>query len=259
MAYRPDTNLDFLFKLKDEELKDLVRLLTHDKDGEIRRTEELTGNALYKRYYPKHSNYVKEIIEEIQRFGGNTIANAIFRFGKGVSYREVLTDVCDHLKVKYQSDANVELIEDELLLKIATDSFEKMSEQQKAEFAKEIGVKNIGVLNKQSFALALQTIFRSGGFQSYQLTLIIVNAVLKAILGRGLSLAGNALLMRTASILAGPIGWFITGAWGIVDIAGPAYRVTIPAVVQIAFLRKLYEANKNHYAEMTAEFKFKDN
>ena len=29
----------------------------------------------------------------------------------------------------------------------------------------------------------------------------------------------------------------LTGLWTAIDIAGPAYRVTIPCVIQIAFLR----------------------
>ncbi len=58
--------------------------------------------------------------------------------------------------------------------------------------------------------------------------MIIANAILKAILGRGLTIAGNAALTRTMAVLTGPIGWVITGLWTAIDIAGPAYRVTIP-------------------------------
>ncbi|MNH46242.1 hypothetical protein D3C79_1089360 [compost metagenome] len=45
------------------------------------------------------------------------------------------------------------------------------------------------------------------------------------------------------AVLTGPIGWVVTGAWTMVDIASPAYRVTIPAVIQVAALRQkaLYE------------------
>ena len=85
-----------------------------------------------------------------------------------------------------------------------------------------------------------QAVFRAGGFKSYQLTLIIVNAVLKALIGRGFSLAANATLTRTMAILTGPIGWVITGLWTAIDIAGAAYRVTIPAVIQVAALRQQY-------------------
>lgn len=75
---------------------------------------------------------------------------------------------------------------------------------------------------------------------AYKIALIVANAIAKAILGRGLSLAANAGIVRTISIFAGPIGWLITGLWAAMDIAGPAYRVTIPAVIQVAFLRQVY-------------------
>ncbi|RVY20472.1 flagellar biosynthesis protein FlgG [Helicobacter pylori] len=39
-------------------------------------------------------------------------------------------------------------------------------------------------------------------------------------------------------ILADPIGWVITGALVSINLAGPAYRVTVPACVLIATLRK---------------------
>ncbi|MFP6133819.1 flagellar biosynthesis protein FlgG [Helicobacter pylori] len=39
-------------------------------------------------------------------------------------------------------------------------------------------------------------------------------------------------------ILAGPIGWVITGALVSINLAGPAYRVTVPAYVLIATLRR---------------------
>ena len=55
--------------------------------------------------------------------------------------------------------------------------------------------------------------------------------------------------MRTASMLVGPIGWVITGLWTAIDVAGTAYRVTIPAVVQVAFLRTQMETQKAGYTE----------
>ena len=44
----------------------------------------------------------------------------------------------------------------------------------------------------------------------------------------------------------------ITGIWTAIDIAGPAYRVTIPCVLQLAMLRHKYQIPENqrdsHYA-----------
>lgn len=91
----------------------------------------------------------------------------------------------------------------------------------------------------EGITLALQIAIRQSGFMAYKIALIVANAIAKAILGRGLSLAANAGIARTIGIFAGPIGWLITGLWVAVDIAGPAYRVTIPTVIQVAFLRQV--------------------
>jgi len=125
-------------------------------------------------------------------------------------------------------------------MKILEDALEKMSPNELKELADSIGLKNTQGLTPQAMTGMFQAIFKAGGFKSYQLTLIIVNAILKAILGRGLSLGANAALTRTMAILTGPIGWVITGLWTAIDIAGPAYRVTIPTVIEIAALRQKY-------------------
>lgn len=239
MAYRNDTDLEFLSKIKSKDLDDLVYCLTHDKDGETRWTEELTTSDGYKTYHPDHNKYWEMIAAEIQCFGGNTFAT-LFRGGKGVLYKEVLTDVCDKLKVNYNKDSSVEKIENHLLMKILTDALEKMSSDELKELAITLGLKNTTNITAEALVGVFQAVFRAGGFKSYQLTLIIVNSILKALIGRGLSFAGNAALTRTMAILTGPIGWIITGVWTAIDIASPAYRVTIPAVIQVAALRQKY-------------------
>ncbi|AKE08965.1 DUF3944 domain-containing protein [Serratia liquefaciens] len=236
MAYRYDEDLEFLSKCSDEDLNGLVDCLIYDKDGETRWTEELSSNENYKRYKPQHSKYWRDIAAEIQCFGGNTVAT-MFRGGKGVEYREVLTDVCDKMKVNYNSKSSIENIEQCLMLKVLNDAFEKMSAEELKDFAREIGVKNLDGLTAKGLVSAFQIIFKAGGFKSYKLTLIIANAILKALIGRGLSFGGNILLTRSMAILTGPIGWALTALWTLIDAGGAAYRVTIPAVIQVAALR----------------------
>lgn len=250
MAYRYDPDLEFFEKLESKDLNDLVYSLTHDKDGSTRFTEELTSSSLYKQHYPDHHQYWELVAAEIQCFGANTFAT-MFRGGKGVEYREVLMDVCSQMKVNFNKDASVERIENCLLLKVLNDALEKMSPEEIRKLAESVGVKNLAHLTPEGMLGVFQAVFRAGGFKSYQLTLIVVNAVLKAMIGRGLTLAGNATLTRTIGILTGPIGWAITGAWTAVDIASAAYRVTIPAVIQVAALRQ-----KHLYARQADEVSF---
>ncbi|SMG36976.1 DUF3944 domain-containing protein [Dethiosulfovibrio salsuginis] len=238
MSYRKDRDLEFLKEMPSKDLDDLVRCLTHDEDGDTRMTETLTVSEEYKAHYPDHHKYWDRISEELQLFGGNSLAN-LLRFGKGVPYREILTDVCDKLKVNYNSQSKIEVIENCLLMKILEDTIDNMTEQERKEFAKQAGLKGIHSFTPAAMTLAFQAIFRAGGFKAYQVTLIIVNSVIKTITGRGLSLALNASLVKVCSkLLAGPIGYVLSSIWILIDIAGPAYRVTMPATFIIAALRQ---------------------
>ena len=82
---------------------------------------------------------------------------------------------------------------------------------------------------------------------SYKIAVIVANWVWRQLFNRGLSFAAGSSLTRILGMWAGPVGWSITILWSIFDIAGPAYRVTIPAVIQIALLRqkKIYESQIN--------------
>ncbi len=152
--------------------------------------------------------------------------------------------MCDHLKVSYNEKSNTSLIEQNMLSSILQKSLEKMSDEEIRELCDELGVKNTNKLGKQALSTATLTLFRMDGFKSYQLALIVANAVIKAIFQRGLSLGANATLTRGLSILTGPVGWIITGVWTAIDIAGPAYRVTIPACILVATLRLKLKANE---------------
>ncbi len=163
---------------------------------------------------------------------------------EGVLYKKILCDACDHLKVNYHEESETSLIEQNMLSKLLKDGLEKMSGREIKELCDELGVKNTNKLGKQALSTAALTLFRMGGFKSYQLALIVANAVIKAIFQRGLSLGANAALTRGLSILTGPVGWIITGVWTAIGIAGPAYRVTAPACVLVATLRLKAQANE---------------
>lgn len=253
MAYRNDPDLEFFKDLSNEDLGTLVELLTKDKDGSTRWTESLTNSAEYEKYFPNHQAYWKNIVEEIQYFGGNSIAS-MFK-GHGVLYREVASDVADHLKVKYEKNDTADQIEDKILVKLLGDAIDHMSEAERLKLAKEVGIE-LTQLNKQAMVAVFQTIFRLGGIQSYKLTAIVTNTVLQFMFGRSLSLAGNAALGRSISILTGPIGIALTVGWTLIDLAGPAYRVTLPVVVQTALLREKHKAEVEYLTEEIAkEFK----
>jgi uncharacterized protein YaaW (UPF0174 family) len=230
-----DNNLIFLHNADSADLKVLVDYITKQKDGETRWTEGLTITENYKTYYPNQLQFMAEdIAKELQLFGGNTFMNLLR--GEGVSYRELLTDVCDKMDVNYNPDASIEMIEYNLLQKILIDSLDNMDVEDLKKMIEEMNLPNQG-FGKQAMIGALQIAIKRGGFNSYRIAVIVANAISKALLGRGLTLAANATLTKWLSIFAGPIGWSVTAIWTAIDIAGPAYRVTIPSVIQIAYMR----------------------
>lgn len=242
MAYRKDVDLEFLGNLKSSDLNDLVNCIINDKDGDSRWTEELTQKKIYKDNTPNHHAYWEEVAAEIQLFGSNSLISP-FRGGKGVLYREILIDVCDKMKVNYNKKSSTSIIENNFLQKIIETTIEQMSDEEKRKLAEEIGISNLeGITNLSGQALTSTfiSVFKAGGFKSYQLTLKLANLIWKFLFGKGLTFAANATLAKVMSILTGPVGWTVTALWTVSDIAGPAYRVTIPAVMQVALLRAKY-------------------
>ncbi len=235
MAYRYDSDLEFLKQCNNEELKSLYDVLIYDKDGEKRISETLTISKECEIYKEDYRKYWQRIAEEYQYFGGNSFAN--FVRGSGVKYDEILQDVMKDLKILYNKDDSIEKREEKLILKIFDDMLKNLSEVEKMEMIKNVGIKTTS-FNNQAIIVAVQTLFRYGGFKSYQISVIIANYISRIFLGRGLTFAANATLTKTLSIFVGPIGWGVAGAWTAIDIAGPAKRVIIPATIIIACLRK---------------------
>ncbi len=74
---------------------------------------------------------------------------------------------------------------------------------------------------------------------TYQLAVIVANMVSRALFNQGLAFAANAGLARGVGFFLGPIAWMASGAWLAYELAGPAFRKTVPAVVHIAMLRQV--------------------
>lgn len=245
MAYIMDIDLEFLRSeaISNEDLAGLVRILTHDlEDGKERTTETLTKKQAYQEHYPNgnHKAYIDAILEEFQLFGANTFANAM-REGKGVYYREILCDVCDKLKVEYSKDMATQKIEELLSAKVAQESLDKIPKNELDDLIKDLGLKNRDYTAEMLTSLILTT-----PFAGYKIIEIIARVVLREIATKtGISFLSS----RALGAYAGPIGVALTGIWTLYKLSGPAYRVTIPAVLQIIALRGKYRFEYNKSKE----------
>lgn len=193
------------------------------------------------------------ISNEILDFGGNTLGN-IYRkarnaipFGSvfdellpsaryAVPYEEIVRDVASHLKVPSAKGSTVAELEDSILRTILGHALDKMSDEERLQLVRELGVPERGI-TQASLAVLLAT-GRLSGFATYRMAAIVANAVAKALVGRGLAFGAGATLMRGINIALGPIGWAVTALWTLADLASPAYRVTVPCVVQVAYIRR---------------------
>lgn len=250
------SSLNLLLNVSDvEDLDVLVDYITDKGEGRITLEDAICKRLVACKDTRSYSEPDRSLISyEIQRFGGNTVTN-LYRearnsisggslldkvlpdIGDTVSYQEIVRDVASHLNVSTNKASAVPTMEDGILRKILSDSFEKMSTEERKALLTELNVTDLSMLKPATTAVALG-IAKLGGFATYKIALVVANAVAKSILGKGLTLAGNRLLVRSMSVLLGPVGWILSGLWTLADMASPAYRVTVPCVIQVAYMRQ---------------------
>jgi uncharacterized protein YaaW (UPF0174 family) len=211
-------------------------------------SENLSDDPLFKLHRPNHAKYAQSIEREIKLFGGNTVANW-FRGGSGPTYHGIVCDVAKRMGAEFEKDSPIEVVEMAIIVKALGTAFEKMTDEQRLEFIRSFNEAGVslpefaeilggkGKVPKAAFMGAMQAAIRLGGFASYQIAVIAANAIARLVIGRGLAFGANMALTRTVAVIAGPIGWTLSTLWLAYDVAGPAFRVTIPCVFIIAALR----------------------
>ena len=255
--YREDSELmSVLISATNEDLSILIDIITDSGEGRISLDNDVKESLLKAEKSQEISNSTKILIaKEIQKFGSNSLTS-IFRGGKGVLYREIACDVADHVSANYNEKQDIALIENAILLRVVEKSLEKMSEEEKRQFFDQFGVNYEGA--GPAAMAALIGAIKLSGFAFYKLATIVAQATAKALLGKGLSFAATGGLMRGISVFTGPVGWAITGVWTAFDLASPAYRITVPCVIQLAYMRQqaLIRACPVCQAMVTMEMKF---
>lgn len=251
LEYRHDPDLEFLGSLDRDALDPLVDILTKGKDGTLRRNQNLTSESLYKEHAPNHAKYWHLIAAELQTWHGHALWNRWRGVGdkQGVLYRDILCDVCDNMQINYNKNSETDLIETYLLQKIWADVMEKMTPEQLREIAEGLNLRIPDVVERQAISqaivYALRLYIRSRGFLPYKSVVVLANSVYNyafaPLTGSGLSLAANAALPRSLSRLVGPVASNLMVLWATYEFVeyavGPAYRVTRPAVIMVAYLR----------------------
>lgn len=182
----------------------------------------------------------QKISHYLRKMGSNDIAS-LFRSGEGVKYEEIVCDVGEKLKVKgVGKDQPVEINEEFIIQHLFSDALKKMSDEERSALMRSMNLseKDQGAILAGTLMASQVMLNQFGGFAVYRMSVILANMLARSLLGNGLNFAANAALVRGVGAFLGPIGWIVSGAWLAVEIAGPAFRKTVPAIVHIAMLRQ---------------------
>lgn len=175
---------------------------------------------------------LRVLARELQLYGGNSFVN-LFR-GNGVDYAEIVDDVLGRLKIPAQKSASLARKENLIISKVFENAWEKMSAAQRKEILDSLGMKSTGSLEALSVLLPRIGL---GGIAAYQITALVASSVASMAVGRVIPMVASFGAGRMLGALAGPIGIALTGLYSAYDLASPAFRVTLPCIVQIAWIR----------------------
>lgn len=179
----------------------------------------------------QHRRNWQLIAGELQHFVGDSIANKLR--GHGKLYRAILLDVSKRLKLKADKEMSTFEIEQQLLEQFLRNTWKNMDEEHKQEFLHAVDAR-VNELEELLPLLMKDKLLAKGvsHLLSSQLTRILRTHAAMSVLGHG--------LLRGAG-LGGPVGAALNG---VKAVSGSAYRVTIPAVLQIACLRRMVSATQ---------------
>lgn len=233
-----DQNLtDVLMSGDVDDISILIDLITDKGEGRISLSSDACRRLTAANTARRIDKSTRALIaEELSRFGGNSLAN-LFRGGAGVPYKEIVCDVATHLKVPYNASSECEMIEMAIISKVLQQSLDKMTEEQRKELFESLGT-NYSQATGSAAMAGLLAALKLTGFGAFKATAIVANASVHAFLGRGLVMGAYGGAIRGLGVLAGPVAWAITAIWTAFDLASPAYRVTVPCVIQVAYMRQ---------------------
>ena len=231
-----DKDLTFLATCKNEDLRTLCDILTYNNKGEIRLSEQLTNSDAYINCYPERMNLMAtEIAEELRKFGSNTV-KTICRKGEADNYESIVRRVCRRMHIKVKESDDTIAMERELLTTICEQATSNLSDEELRNLADKAGIPHKS-LNHQMLVTAVMLAIRKNAYLLTEMIYYVTTRIANMLLGRWITMIGMSTVGRYLRVAAGPIGWAVLAGWTLSDIASPAYRVMVPAVIMVASMR----------------------
>jgi uncharacterized protein YaaW (UPF0174 family) len=140
------------------------------------------------------------------------------------------------MDVEIGNDVSVQDMERQLLISVCEQAASKLSDEELRNLAEEAGIPHKN-LKRQMLIYSIMMAIRHNTYLFSRILSYIIIRIANMLLGRGVLMMGMSTFGRYIGMATGPIGWALLAGWTISDIASPAYRVMIPAVIMIATMR----------------------
>lgn len=226
------------------QLSELADIITDSGKGRLALTENSKKNILAHQRRRALHIISTDLAREICAFGGNTVVN-VFRSTSQPSYLVVAMDVAKKMGVKVPKNASACDIEELIIKQILISSFKGKSKEEiealfSAHDCKFDNQQLEQLLKKGKTADLVSWLYSACG--PYTLSRLVNSAMVPALnvaAKFGVPLIGKVIATR-APVMMNPIAAVISAAWVTYDLTGPAFRITLPAVIRIACIRQTY-------------------
>ncbi|KMM98490.1 hypothetical protein [Pseudomonas psychrophila] len=216
---------DLLSRAASADLEVLADLITDSGKGRIALDSDVKGTIMTRKVQGRLQSISGLLEKEICAFGSNTIVSAIK--SESINYLEVATGVAKKLDGKPSAQDDIFAIE-EIIIRQAVDKY--MGDEALKDYLS--GGNLAGYINEM-----VKTLMLSAGSLGGMATT-----------GGGAGFA-SALGGRVLSMVAAPLAIGAAGL-AIYQASSPAFRITIPAVLHVAKLRRArYDQDFEVYTE----------
>jgi len=191
----------------------------------------------------------EELLARIRYNGSNDITRML-KGGEVADYLAIVRDVAEKTKVSWSEEDPEEIIEKRIFIQIFERAWKMMSEKER-EPIKKLFEEHGSDAEKISKLLIEGTLFdflpTIGYLVTWNIARIVAFISAREI---GAGALTGFFSEGLGALFIGPIGLILgVGLTAAFDLAGPAYRKTIPTVLQIAYMRQKANASASATTE----------
>lgn len=174
-------------------------------------------------------------------------SGAIGQLFSELSYKQLVTDVADHIKVDWSTlcqertwgNISIAEIENAIVIKTFSEMYERLSDIDKQKLRDELNriAKDKG-FHKEFITASGLILANLSGFQIYLLATTTLGA-LSSFLGIVFPFLVYTTLTRTIAAIIGPAGWIALGLITLLHLNSPNWSKLIAGIIYISYLRNI--------------------